>query len=739
MSTIPASAPVDSPPADTERPVLMYEFAPFQLDPIGRHLLKDGEVIPLTAKVFETLLALVRNHDRPVTKEDLISAVWPGTFVSDDSLVQNISAIRKTLGDDPSQPRYIVTLARRGYRFIAPTVEHTDLDTTTALSHKSDSAGGTSALAPVRPASLLEQWTPRWSIVAGALLVALSATGIFAVLLARGPSDEGSASTVLFREHIPAGQSLRGGAAISPDGRQIAFATQDNKGFRIWIRQLDSPDATALPGTEDGTLPFWSPDGKFLGFVTSGVLRRLELATGSVRAIATVHRIRPLGVSWGAGDTILFGDLGKIFAVPATGGTPTVVAGSGFGKSDAAGELRWPQMLDDGTHFIFFASGNTPEESGTFLGKLGSQEQVRLAVGSRATFASPNHLLYVRDNALMSQTFDVATGQLLGPPMTIPGSASPRTTFSASANGVLAISELTASQRLVWLDRTGHAVGSIDNAFESVNAPKELADLTLSPNGERALIATLEAGTYELWLVDLIRSVSTKLLTNATFPAWAPDGERFAYTHMSADGADVYVRPVSGAQATPWFQTKELKAVTGWSPDGKHIVFSRYRTLDQTSTDVWLLPTTGERKPVAFLETKARERGGPISPDGRWLAYTSNETGTAEVYVTSFPTPSTPVRISTLGGNQPLWRRDGRELFYVASDHRVMSVSVTTGQDFRPMTPKPLFSLPFVASSISRQVDVTADGQRFLVVDGASSGHEARINLLTNWTAARRP
>lgn len=720
---VPPPSPASDPPK-VESPVLGYTFGPYHLNVTTRELTKDGEAVPLTAKVFETLLVLVRNHTRPVTKEELIQAVWPGSFVSDDSLVQNISALRRALGDDSSQPRYIATLARRGYRFVATTVEHTEAGPVPAARDAAPAIdAGHRVERPIRK--------PPTALIAAFALGAVVAAGS-AIVWTRARPAPGPVAAARFQEQLPPNQSLRGSVVVSPDGQTLAFSAQDPDGVtRIWVRPIDAPEAHAIPGTEGATSPFWSPDSEFLGFAAGGEVKRVGLSTGSIRAIVPTHRVTPLGTSWGVNDTVLYADLGKIFSVPAAGGASKVVAAA---ESGDLGELRWPQMLPDGRHFLFFASGVTPERGGTFLASLGSSDVTQLVPGYRATFAPPDHLLYVRDRTLIAQRVDIPGARLDGSPMTIPGDVPGSALISASRDGkVLVVTAGNNRQRLVWFDRQG-------KSLSTVNSPTPLADLALSPNGRLALAATLEAGSYELWLVDLERNVSTKVATDGTFPAWSPDGARFAYTLVGPDGADLYVQSTSGTpQPMPWLRTKELKSVNSWSPDGRFIVFSKYTTRDQTSQDLWLLPATGENaKPVPYLQTKAREREGRLSPDGRWMAYTSDETGTNEIYVQSFPTPGLKVRVSNGGGTQPLWRQDGRELFYVSADHRVVSVAVSGGSDFRPSTPQPLFALPSVSTAL-RQVEVSGDGQRFLAVDWDVARQENHVTVLTNWEAAQRP
>jgi DNA-binding winged helix-turn-helix (wHTH) protein/Tol biopolymer transport system component len=720
------SPPIPDPPA--EHPagdaIVMYEFGPFRVDVSGRHLLRDGNVVPLTAKVFDTLLVLVRNHDRPVMKEELIHAVWPGSFVSDDSLVQNISALRRALGDDSSQPRYIATLARRGYRFIAPTTAHTqggDIKppVTTEVHHDARDTPRVESAPAQRRLSL------RWAVAAFAVGVAVTAA--VATVARRAPAE--ATTSFRFQEPIPDGLILRGGAVLSPDGRQLAFTAQDDSGVSyVWVRALDAPEARLLPGTENAGGPFWSPDGKFIGFNSGGEIKRVGLDAGTVRVIVPTHRTRPLGVSWGTNDTVLYADLGKIFSVPASGGKGAVLLDST--SAGAQGELRYPQWLNDDKRFIFYAGGNSAlEQNGTYLATLGSGKAALLLPGYRATYSPPNYLLYVRDRTLMAQRFNPESARLDGAPMALPGNVSPSADLSTSSHGVLTITQSHGNERLVWMDRQGKSLSQI--ALQ-----RQFSDIALSPDNRQLLASVIDAGTWELWLIDLERQVSTKVANDGTFPAWAPDGTRFAYTLVTAAGADLYLKSLAGGSAdVPFLKSDELKAVNSWSPDNRFIVFNKYNTREQTSRDIWLLPVDGDRKPIPFMQTKALERDARVSPDGRFIAYTSDETGTPEVYVQSFPSPGMKVQISTGGGEQPQWRADGREVYYLSSDRRLTAVSLSA--TLVPSQPQPLFRLAPVGAT--RQYAPSKDGQRFVVLDWDAQQVPSRVTVLTNWEALQKP
>ena len=304
--------------------------------------------------------------------------------------------------------------------------------------------------------------------------------------------------------------------------------------------------------------------------------------------------------------------------------------------------------------------------------------------------------------------------------------------LSASNTGVLAISESRAQQRLVWLDQHGKDIGQ-------VGIPKDFTYISLSPQGDKLLGVNSQNGAFELWMVDLTRDVSTKVATNAHFPTWSPDGTKFAYSALNGTGADIHVKSLVDIKADgPLLQSPELKAVNSWSPDGRFLVFNKYRTAEQTWQDLWTLPLAGQdRTPTPFAASQAREMDGAVSPDSRWISYMSDETGTPEIYVESFPTPGPKVRVSTGGGQHPVWRQDGRELFYVSEDHMLMSVPMAPGVVLKPSAPRPLFRLPVIGTG--RELSISPDGSKFLAVDWDPSRRQNRLSLISSWQDAQKP
>ena len=502
-----------------------YLFGPFRIELPARHLLKDDAVVPMTAKVFDTLLVLVKNHERAVGKEELIHAVWPNTFVSDDSLVQNISAIRRALGDDPSQPQYVATLARRGYRFVAPVGVFTGAAATHPVAPAGKPSRATDEVAA--PVPRRSAWTSPWALSAAAFAAGIVVAALAVTGLRSTRAQASNAAPIRFREALPPGQMLEGGAALSPDGRFIAYTATDGEGARrLWVRLLgDSDSARPLDGTLGALSPFWSPDGQSIGYFSGRHMKRIAVTGGTPRPVATLQRGLPLGASWGANDQILFVDQGKVFMIGAGGGTPTVAADP---SRTSAGDLRWPYFLPDGRHFVFVVNSDYPGRSGTYLGVLGSSDATRLLPDADAPVvcAEPGYLLFVRDHALMAQAFDLTHGRMTGEPKTVLGDLSDALEVSAAQNGMLAVSLHTGAARAAWYDRTGKELGTFA-------VPKQIRNLTLSRDDKQALATSYEGGSLNLWKIDLERNVATKLVGNGGFP----HGRQTAHTTRSFPSA----------------------------------------------------------------------------------------------------------------------------------------------------------------------------------------------------------
>jgi DNA-binding winged helix-turn-helix (wHTH) protein/Tol biopolymer transport system component len=693
-----------------------YQFGPFALDTASHQLLRDGEPVPLAPKAFDTLLVLVRNADRVVTKEELLQAVWPDAFVTEDSLTQSIWALRRALGDQSSQPEFIATVPKRGYRFIAPVNEIADQ--------------------PPAPAAAPR---PR----AGLIWVGLAAAALAGFVAGQGRTLFGARPALApmrFVQDAPAGTHLVSGGVVSPDGRHLAFIAEDDTSgtTQIWVRPLDASDARPLAGTDGAGRPFWSPDGRSLGYFADSRLKTVGIGGEPPRTIA-VADVRNAGGSWSERGVILFAHRrSPIYAVNAAGGTLTPVTSLGSDAQEAS--HRWPQVLPGGSRFLYFVTSTNAERAGTYLGSIDSPQRVRILDGaaSGVTFAPPDALLFVRERVLMAQRFDPDQGRLLGTPVTLAGNVPGPTIVNgalvSASPDVLAFGGGTAMERLVWYSRRG-------DASEVVDAPTVLHNATLSRDGRLLLTDSIEPDRTGVWLSDLERGTTTRLVENAITPVWSPDGMRLAYALTRGGVSHLFTRSVSGGEAAqPLLEAPDSLTAQSWSNDGRYLVYGI--TQADTKQDLWLLPLTGaDRRPLPLVRTPANESLGRLSPDGRWLAYASDESGMWQIYVQSFPVAAGKRAISIGGGSHPHWRVDGRELFYLASDRTLLSVQV--GGDARApfARPQPLFRVRVAgdATVYQNRYAATPDGQRFVIDAVDAAGTEERISVMVHWATRMLP
>ncbi len=538
--------------------------------------------------------------------------------------------------------------------------------------------------------------------------------------------------------------------AVSPDGRQIVFtAHAQGDVWRLWIRSLDQPTARPVSGTEDGTQPFWSPDGRGFGFFASGHLKRLDLATGLVQTLA--NAAAPRGGTWSRQGVI-------VFAPNTTSGLMRITA-SGGQLSPVTKLLpkqythRWPQFLPDGNRFLFSTFLGPPETRGLFVASLDGGEPRRLVSGdevgdSAPLYAPPGVLLTVGRGVLFARRFDPEHPVMTGEPEPIADSvaiesAMFRAAMSVSANGVLVHRGGGAEQRqLVWMDRTGRVLGRVGPTDD-----KGLAYPSLSPDGRRVAVSrAIDTGT-DIWLLDVNRGAFSRLTSdpgNDIGPLWSPDGAQIAFRSSRSGSFDLFIKTLSGAaEEQPLVVDGRTKAAMDWSADGRFIL---YVALDPvTGADLWAVSVVGERKSYPVLRTPFDEMDAHFSPDGRWIVYRSNESGRFEIYIRPFPGPGGSQLVSTAGGQYPRWHPNGQELFYVAPDGQMMSVpldlsanrqSIASGSPVA-LFPVHLASGSFITSagSASRaQYDIARDG-RFLINLAVEGYAPPPLSIVLNWDA----
>jgi eukaryotic-like serine/threonine-protein kinase len=534
--------------------------------------------------------------------------------------------------------------------------------------------------------------------------------------------------------------------ALSPDGSKLAFTATDSSGrTRLWVRPLDALSAHALAGTESASDPFWSPDNRSIGFFANNQLKKIEAAGGPALTICEAFEAR--GGAWNKDDMIIFAPTasGPLYLVPAAGGAATAVTKLDTARKELA--HRWPGFLPDGKHFIYFAQASGAPNA-IFAASLDMKVNKLLAPATSNVAYASGYLLFHRNGTLVAQRLEASALALKGD--AIPVAEQVRydvaftdlASFTVSENGILAYRSgvRQPGSKLLIFDREGKPIGSageLDNYM----------GVRLSPDGQRVAADILDSQSrqYDIWLFELARGIKTRFTFDPAsdrFPVWSPDGNRLVF-HNSRKGVfDLYQKTASGAGSEELlFESKENKQPFDWSRDGRFITYITYGD-PKTRADIWVLPRFGDRKPIPFVQTEADELYPCFSPDGGWMAYASDESRQLEVYVRQFiPTVAAEQsrdskwQISNAGGTRPRWRRDGKELFYLSNDNKIMAVAIkTTASTIEVGAVRPLFQTQ--AATMANNYDVSGDGQRFIVNSLVESQASAAITLVVNWPEA---
>jgi len=534
--------------------------------------------------------------------------------------------------------------------------------------------------------------------------------------------------------------------ALSLDGRLLAFVADGERGSQLWLRPLDQVKAQPLAGTEGADYPFWAPDGHALGFFADGKLKRIDLAGGAVVVLADASAGR--GGTWSQDGVIVFAPFtnAALMRVAATGGSVAPVTRLSPGQ----GSHRWPQFLQDGRRFLFSMATGRLETRGVYVGSLEGGEPSRvLQAETAAAYAAPDYLLLVSQGLLAAYPFDAARGTVGGEAMPLAQGVGTddgayRSAFSVSAAGVLAHRAGAGSRRqLIWVDRTGNMLGTIGPPDE--NAPH---DPELAPDGQRVAVSRMAQGNNDAWLIEVSQGVASRFTFDVATdgdPLWSPDGSQIVFRSSRKGAYDLFEKPArGGADEQPLFVTPQNKSPQDWSRDGRFLLYGVQDP--KSASDLWVLPMTGERKPFPVLQSSFDEIEGQFSPDGRWLAYASNESGRYEIYIRTFPETGGKWQVSVAGGVQPRWQRNGHELYYLAPDTGLMAVPIRPAPEAHTLeagTPVALFPTRLAngGNILTRgflaraQYAVQADG-RFLMNVSADEGVTSPITIVQNWNAA---
>ena len=516
--------------------------------------------------------------------------------------------------------------------------------------------------------------------------------------------------------------------AISPDGEKVVFVAFAEGRSMLWVRLLESGSARPLRGTDGATFPFWSPDSRSIGFFGSEKLRRIDLDGSAPKVLGPA--VIGLGGTWSRDGVILFPMVpdSPLFRTSERGGAATIE--SGFDPKKPAPGHRYPHFLPDGRHVLYFVA----ESRAVVLGTIDGPERRELFnADAAAVFAPPSQVLFVRDGVLYAQYFDTARFRLEGEPTSLASGIAVHpyggAAVSASATGSIAYrtGAGTQARQFVWFNRSGVRVGV-------VGAPDSAGPLnpSLSPDGRRVVFSRTIDGNTDLWITDAERGIPRRLTGEPTpeiAPVWLPDGGSILFSKVLStpstsdipSGFALHVKPTAiDGEATPLLNTRTPYSIAmDYSRDGGYVLYRSSAVKSQW--DIWAAPMKGDQAPFPVMQSQFDERTAGFSPDARWIAYESNESGQFEIYVRPFPGPGASARVSTAGGSQPRWRSDSTELFYVAPDGSLMAVSVKLpqrGSEIALGPPVPLFKILATATvqgGLLHEYDVSADGQKFLV------------------------
>jgi Tol biopolymer transport system component len=582
-----------------------------------------------------------------------------------------------------------------------------------------------------------------YPIIAALVLIALSGAGWMYWSRTQQP-----AQVSRFEVALPENVSFSQYVSVSPDGRKLAFNGTGERGG-LWIRDLDALEWRQLPGTEGAVSPFWSPDSKFLGFGVQGKLKKIDVGGGPAQTLCEVASVYVGSGAWSRDGIIIFGGRGQgpLWKVSQAGGVATAITTVDTARGEAFHAL--PTFMPDGKHFIYLRNGPA-EVIGMYAGTLNAepaqQPKERILAGPFAASYVNGYLFFMRDNTLMAQTFDAAKLQLTGEPSPVAEHVATTQSigvFSVSPSGTLAYrgGAVTGNYQLTWFDREGKVL----NAFGQPGPDQGIA---LSPDGTRGAVRDASsAGVGDLWTLDFARGVRTRFTFRqgaGSWGVWSPDGSRIAFAAGTLLDT-LYEKASSGAgdEKELFKEVGRIHIPTGWSHDGRFLLYY-VANAPKTVQDLWILPLQGDRKAVLLLATDFNEWDATFSPDMRWIAYTSNESGRPEVYVRPF-TASGPSaapsfgegkwQVSKDGGDDPKWRADGKEIIFQAPPNGTAKMAVevkANGSALEVGIPHRLFQAP-----LDYGWDVTSDGKRFLmsVLPQGQQAAQVPITVVLNWPA----
>ncbi len=590
----------------------------------------------------------------------------------------------------------------------------------------------------------------KMGLISALIVSLLSLIALTVLHFSEAPQESSTyRATILPPEKTRFGTNFGGNIALSPDGSSLAFAARDSTGkTRLWVRPLNALEARALNGTEGATIPFWAPDSRLIGFFADGKLKKIEVSGGPAQTLCDAPFGR--GGSWNKEGTIIFNGSasGPLSRVSAAGGQAMRLTKLDSNRSEVS--HRWPSFLPDGLHFLYvsrISNSGVTEDDAIFLASLDTTVTPRIVARASSSVDYANgHILFARGPTLMAQPFDLMELQTSGDAFPIAEhiyfeSSTSKAAFSVSQNGILVYQTggvVDVGLKLLWKDGSGKQTGSLSHAGSLY------VSLRLSPDGGRIAISHPDAkGNMDIWLYEISRAVWTRFTFDegaARSAVWTPDGKMIVFaSDRNKRRYDLYLRASSGAGSEELLlQSNQSKIPSDWSRDGQFIAYHSVN-LNGDNNDIWILSmnpgvASEERKPFVFLQTKYNELRATFSPDGRWIAYQSNESGRDEIYIRPFPGPGGKWQVSTAGGSRPRWSGDGKELFFMSVDFKIMAADIRLSSSTVDVgSVQSLFESGIFAGYVRDLYDVTQDGKRFLIESPTGNDISSPVTLVVNW------
>ncbi|MFN0112186.1 MAG: winged helix-turn-helix domain-containing protein [Blastocatellia bacterium] len=716
-----------------------FRLADCFVQPQLNRITREGETAQIEPKMMRVLLCLAERAGQVVTREELLEKVWSDVFVGEQVLSRSISELRKALADDAKT--IIETIPKTGYRLIAPIVYepaklngHSPTETTLI-----EPAIELIQLAIEPSKSKTSFFRQRW-LLAGLLLLSLATIAAW-----RWFESKPVASLPVMRaslnlaETIPSELDVFQSLAISPDGRRLAYVARREGRYQIFLRALDQSESIPVPGAEDGTGPFFSPDGEWIGFYGDGTLKKVAVG-GGVPLIIGGEVSDPGGACWSEDGSIIY--VSRFFEgisrIPASGGRPERLTTLNTERGDRS--HFWPEVLPGGETALFtiWLGGNPDDSLIASLSLKTGEQKILIKGASHARYLPTGHLALARGGALRVVPFDLQRLTVTGPMVKttefvtmsqISGAAH----FACSRNGLLVYMPAppeNAGLELVSVDRQGNAK-PLFRKTENFWTPR------LSADGKRLAVA-IPDNALDLWIYETGNDAFKRLTFDKLnlAPLWSPDASRVVFASDQNGTLNLYWKASDGSgEIERLTQSRNLQFPNSWTPDGRTLIFSEVDA--ETRWDVWTLDVSqpaDQRQPRPLLKTGLDESQPALSPDGHWLAYAAKEFGKWQIYVQQFPSLDGKWQISTEGGFEPLWSQSGKELFFRFGD-RLMAVEIEAGAGFKASKPQIVFTGDYKLESVSMlpTYAVAPDGKSFLMLRKPGQNSQTKLNLVQGW------